>query len=267
MGSFLYLWSRLLEFGIFMLLDRMMRYIRSLLYLSVLVFASVAVLPLQSFATSRPTLVRKTKPITGMSHGIARYSKQGIVVIKPNSRKQLFVASWSTSSGVYRNHPGALAVVNGAYFTRLGNGVFYPTGVRTTGQTAVDPRMCQDINLCSVYHIDTLGIGSFPIEGRFTGSYRSSGPILVQWGIVNPSISDNRSHWQRKTQRTIMIPQGPYFIVTTTGYTLPEMAEFIIKNFGKVDAINLDGWSSTSFHSRAVRFNSRARLPEFIVLY
>lgn len=63
-----------------------------------------------------------------------------------------------------------------------------------------------------------------------------------------------------------MIPQGPYFIVTTTGYSLPEMAEFIIKNFGKVDAINLDGGSSTSIHARNIRYNNRKLLPEFIVL-
>ena len=71
-------------------------------------------------------------------------------------------------------------MINGAYFGRLNDGTFHPAGVWTTGQAAVDPRMCQDINLCSVYHLDTLGIGLFPMEGRFTGAYRSSGPILVQ---------------------------------------------------------------------------------------
>ena len=81
---------------------------------------------------------------------------------------------------MYREYPGALAVINGAYFARLDGGMFYPAGVRTTGQAAVDPRMCQDINLCSIYNLDTLGIGLFPVEGWFTGAYRSSGPILVQ---------------------------------------------------------------------------------------
>ncbi|MFA7285012.1 MAG: phosphodiester glycosidase family protein [Candidatus Absconditabacterales bacterium] len=244
----------------------MIRYKTVVVYLSVAILALVTVLPLQGFALSRPSLLRKTKPITSMGYGIARYAKQGIVVIKPKSRNQMFIRSGSTSSGIYHQHPGALAVINGAYFGRFGSETFYPAGVRTTGEKALDPSLCQDINLCSVYHMDTLGIGLFPMEGWFTGAYRSSGPILVQQGIINPSILRNRSHWQRKTYRTVMIPQGPYFIVTTTGYSLPEMAEFIIKNFGKVDAINLDGGSSTSLYSRNVKFNSRARLPEFIVL-
>lgn len=70
-----------------------MIYKKALACLSAAIFALVAILPLQSFAVSRPTLVRKTKSITSMGYGIVRYSKQGIVVIKPKSRTQFFVAS------------------------------------------------------------------------------------------------------------------------------------------------------------------------------
>lgn len=217
-------------------------------------------------STTPPKLIRNTASLKRF--GVHEFKEAGIVVIKPRKRDHVFDQSGTNVREVAGNY-AAKFVVNGAYFRRDGSGSYNPAGALWSGgQSSFDSTWCKDVNLCSRFDLDTLKIDKEIQTQVVAGNMRSAGPWIVREWQINPDISKNRSHWQRKTTRTALVSSGtvPYFVVSTTWYTLPDFSLQLQALFPSANALNLDWWSSTSFYSPKLSFNSKKLLPEFFIM-
>jgi hypothetical protein len=217
--------------------------------------------------TTPPKIIRK-KVYNFKKNGLHNIEELGLIVVKPSKREHIFVASGSSVRSL-QAETSAKYVINWSYFWKNASGDFFAAG--TLGKDGVSDfysSYCSDVNLCSRFDIDTLEIQPTIETKGYNGNRRSGWPRLVQNGVINKDLENNRSHRQRKTTRTAIISgPTPYFIFSTTGYTLEDFASNIIKFFPNSSAINLDGGSSTSFYSEEFARNSRKLLPEFFLLW
>lgn len=127
-------------------------------------------------------------------------------------------------------------------------------------------------NAGTIQFMDNSAIDLSTITQQTPGKYFNAGPWLVKQGKINPDIVRSRSHWQSKTYRTAILRKGDgsiYFLVATQKIDLPQFIVFvyksnIIQKGENFDLVNLDGGSSTSIWSPALKFNANKKLPLFI---
>ena len=221
-----------------------------------------------SSSSGVPQIIRR-KTTKVIVNGINSYKDTNIVVVKPTRRVHVFNQSGSTVKKLAEYNSAAYAI-NGAYFWRQGTGAFYPAGtLGSWGKSSFNYNLCDDVNLCGIFNLDTLEIQKNMSSGSLNGNYRSSGPVLMRSGVVNEEIALNKSHRQRKAYRTALVyaSQAPMFVFSKTGYTLPEFTLQLKTLFPAGNAINLDGGSSTSFYGPTDSFNSSKLLPEFFLMW
>ena len=209
-------------------------------------------------------IIRKSRKIVSWVNDI---KNDKVVIIKPDWRDHIFLPKWSTTKKVSQDY-NAKYVINGSYFRADEDKDFHPAGTMgTDGKSKFTKDLCNDVNLCGIYDLNTLEIQKDMYEGTLDWNFRSSGPLLMREGKISDNISKNISHRNRKTTRTALInTTTPHFIYSKTGMTLLDFTTVIKKYFPTWSAINLDGWSSTSFYSKDVSFNSSKLLPEFFLL-
>jgi hypothetical protein len=224
----------------------------------------------------QPRIMRASKPRSrGLKRfGLYRFESSGIVIVKARKREHTFVNSGTSAKLLYSgNDSQPKYVINGSYFWRTESGDFMPAGTLGSGGISVfHSTLCDDVNLCSSYNLKTLDIQQKVTSWFVWANHRSSWPWLTREGIINPDLSESRSHWQRKTTRTAMASPmggspGAYFIFSNTGYTLWNFAQKLTEILPGASVINLDGGSSTSFASKNLKFGATKRLPEFFLLW
>lgn len=217
-----------------------------------------------------PKIIRRksTQPIV-ITQGINSLKETDLVVVKPERRVHVFSQSGSTVKQMAQYNSASYAI-NGAYFWRQGTGAFNPAGtLGSGGKSTFSKTLCNDVNLCGIFNLDTLEIQKTMSSGTLDGNYRSSGPLLMREGKANEDIVLNKSHRQRKAYRTALIyaNNAPMFVFSKTGYTLPEFTLQLQTLFPAGNAINLDGGSSTSFYGATDSFNSNKLLPELFLMW
>ena len=221
-----------------------------------------------SSSSGVPQIIRR-KTTKVIVNGINSYKDTNIVVVKPTRRVHTFSNSGSTVKKMAEFN-GASYAINGAYFWRQGTWDFYPAGtIWSGGKSTFNYNLCNDVNLCGIFNLDTLQIQKTMSSGSLDGNYRSSGPLLMWEGKVNEEILQNKSHRQREAYRTALVyaSNAPMLVFTKTGYTLPEFTLQLKTLFPAGNAINLDGGSSTSFYWPTDSFNSNKLLPEFFLMW
>jgi exopolysaccharide biosynthesis protein len=219
-------------------------------------------------SSETPKIIRR-KSSKAIINGINSFKESDIVVVKPTKRVHVFSQSGSTVKKIAEYNSASYAI-NGAYFWREWTGAFYPAGtLGSGGKSSFNYSLCNDVNLCGIFNLDTLQIQKTMSSGSLDGNYRSSGPLLMWEGVVNEEITLNKSHRQRKAYRTALVyaSQAPMFVFSKTGYTLPEFTLQLKTLFPAGNAINLDGGSSTSFYGPTDSFNSSKLLPEFFLMW
>lgn len=195
-------------------------------------------------------------------------ARKGITIIKPVSREWMFISTWSTTKLLWLQTQ-ATVVINANYFWHTQND-FFIAGHHSLVATGVDTTYCaRDKNLCGYIHTKNLHIEEWITFSN--DALISAGPILLRKGIINPELTEQYSHRQRKTKRTILInsKEWVFFLLTQKNYTLPKIASYIQKKFWpETTAINLDWGPSTSLRTtdRSFLFNENERLPLFFVI-
>lgn len=238
---------------------------------------------IQTGVDKPPRIIRRSQVTSYWfpKYWLYRVAGGDIIIIKARQREHVFFSSGTSAKLLYSgiNTTGSdyvsfkpKYIINWSYFWRNASGQYMPAWALGSGWvTQFDPNLCDDVNLCGAYSLDSLEIKHGTRSGAIAWNYRSSWPWLTQSGIVNIELMENRSHRQRLTTRTALgspmgWSPGAYFIFTTTGYTLWEFASKLNSALPGVSAINLDGGSSTSFYSKNLNIGGRKVLPEFFLL-
>lgn len=209
-------------------------------------------------------ITRTKRKITTWVNNIV---SEDIVIIKPTWWDHMFLPKWSTVKKVSQEFKSPY-VINGSYFWKDKDWDFHPAGTMwTTGASTFIEGLCNDVNLCGMYNLNTLKVSQSIVSGVIEGNFRSSWPLLMREGNIVDKIKNDISHWNRETYRTALVNSPtPYLIYTNKGMTLYSFATIIKRYFPTGSAINLDWWSSTSFYSNSTSFNSSKILPEFLLL-
>lgn len=192
-----------------------------------------------------------------------------LYIIKPTHRERYFNASWTTAPQLAMQYSGVTNIVNASYFG-YADKAYFPAGHVSHDPSPIDSSFCKrDKNLCAYIHTDTMSIVEW-LQSTKQPTI-SWGPILLRKGKINTDLTQRTSHRQQKTQRTVLLntSRGVFFVVTKKWYTLPDLAAYLLKTFGKsTTAINLDGGSSTMLRSAATgfSFHANATLPTYFIL-
>lgn len=212
---------------------------------------------------------------------IWHYQIPKITVIKPKSFDIIFNGIGTNASSVVYSNSYNVAI-NASYFWWYNDGTYFPAGVWYDNGFLISPQNMaeKDINLqvlayynnWQMQFMDNSTVDLSTISQNTPGMYFNAGPWLVKHGSINPDIVKSRSHRQSKTYRTAILRKADnslYFLIATQKIDLPQFIVFVykselVKKWETFDLVNLDGWSSTSLWSPALKFNANKKLPLFI---
>lgn len=193
------------------------------------------------------------------------------LLIKPRKTKLVFFGDGITAKGL-REVQEASVVINAGYFgyaDEVTKRPFvpawsYPYSIETNPD---DVPCSKDRNLCGRIDAQTLKIQTS--WSRIEKNVLNAWPMMLELWQVNTAIIWRKSHRLTPNYRTVLINSnayGNFFFISTQKRTLLEVSMMIQKWFPKATAINLDGWSSTSWSSQNGSYNSSKVLPTYFVL-
>ena len=193
------------------------------------------------------------------------------VLIKPRKTKLVFLWDGMTATQL-RQTQNASAVVNAWYFWYANETTrrpfvpawSYPYSIETKPSNSFCER---DKNLCGRIDAHTLRIQTS--ENPVTRNALNAWPMLLENWRTNTQVIARNSHWLTTNYRTVLINSNNYwsfFFVSTTKRSLLDTSSTIRKIFPNATAINLDGWSSTSWSSSRWWWNQNKVLPTYFVL-
>lgn len=225
------------------------------------------------------SLVKKTTDVKWNEY--QTYMNPEITIIKPKDFSFIFNAQWTTAALVAREY-SCSTVLNGTYFWRDENRVYFPAGVRysfwnfiSSPKTPIkDPNLkvllASDWKKIQLYDNDTFDFSNLVYTNTDRAWYLNAGPWLVRDGRINHNMVTDVSHWQRTATRSWILinPNGEVlFLVATKPVSIPQFITFAYVSgawTGEFQLVNIDGWSSTSLLSPAKSFYPRKKLPSFI---
>jgi hypothetical protein len=203
------------------------------------------------FSLKQQTLIKEennTLPAT---------QKPSTMVIPIATFKLLFIESWAYIQDIHQTYNCA-TTINGSYFWTNEDDTFFPAGIRLQSWSNKGHENKDDPNLQEYLEIDEqqksiIHIKPEQVWRKYHNLYINAGPLLINEGEINTGIDQDISHRKKPYPRTILViaeDGQPFLYISPEQITLPQAAIQIsnLKEYGKMTAINLDGWPSTAVY-------------------
>ncbi len=222
------------------------------------------------------TLIQFTKEYGIYSYN---YNSGDIILFYPRKGLSTEFTTKGTSAKYLTTLKEQCVAINGFYFGKGNNGENFQPAWPLTRYVGLwkdpivipsDTNPADDVNLQNQIFYNSINnqvsMNKFITLAKGVSFY--AGPMIITDGIANPDLTKKISHRSTKHYRTFLIQDEKNKAVrgiTTEKVSLPELAialNTIFKN-KKINVVNLDGWSSTSFSSDKISYNASKALPSF----